>query len=107
MSAMTFTAEQAVLKSVRHYGKVSKGSLIIRNIETGDDGQLRARFVASRQITFLTPEMVTFAKANLAEDCEYVVNVTGYETSTPDKKIKDKWYENKIVSSIEIIENVN
>lgn len=107
MSAMTFTAEQAVLKSVRHYGKVSKGSLIIRNIETGDDGQLRARFVASRQITFLTPEMVTFAQNNLAEDCEYVVNVTGYETSTPDKKIKDKWYENKIVSSIEIVENVN
>tara|TARA_R110000822_G_scaffold50568_1_gene131994 strand:+ start:534 stop:857 length:324 start_codon:yes stop_codon:yes gene_type:complete len=107
MSAMTFTAEQAVLKSVRHYENVSKGSLIIRNLETGDDGQLRARFVASRQITFLTPEMIAFAHANLAPNCEYVVNVTGYETSTPDKKIKDKWYENKIVSSIEIIENTN
>jgi len=107
MSAMTFTANQALLKSVRHYANVSKGSLIIRNLETGDDGQLRARFVASRQVTFITPEMLAFAKANLAPDQEYLVNITGYETSTPDKKIKDKWYENKIVSSIKIVEDLN
>jgi hypothetical protein len=107
MSALTFTASQALLKSVAHYGTVSKGSLIIRNLETGDDGQLRARFVASRQVTFLTPDLVEWAKANLVPNSEYLVNVTGYETSTPDKKIKGKWYENKIVSSIEIVEDLN
>jgi hypothetical protein len=107
MSALTFTATQALLKSVNHYGSVSKGSLIIRNLETGDDGQLRARFVASRQITFLTPDLVQWANTNLAPNSEYLVNVTGYETSTPDKKIKGKWYENKVVSSIEIVEDLN
>lgn len=100
----SFTFNNALLKSVRDYGNVVKGIVQSRQTEYTPDGQIRARFIASRQVTITDPSILAQLRPLLAEHSEFAVNLSGYMTTTVrEDKGQTKWYDNQIVTNLEFI----
>ena len=100
----SFTFNNALLKSVRDYGTVVKGIVQSRQTEYTPDGQIRARFIASRQVTITDPSILAQLRPLLADNAEFAVNLSGYMTTTVrEDKGQTKWYDNQIVTSLEFI----
>lgn len=98
----TFTYNESILKGVRDYQTVIKGTVVDRRNEAQPDGSIKSKFVSSRQVTFTDPILVEFVRQNFNATSEYVVNIVGYETSTFSEK-NQKWYDNKIVTTVELV----
>jgi hypothetical protein len=98
----TFTYSESILKGVRDYDTVIKGTVVDRKDEVLPDGTTKSKFVASRQVTITDPILVAFARQNFNNNDEYKVTITGYETSTYSEK-NQKWYDNKIVTDIALV----
>jgi len=98
----TFTYSESILKGVRDYDTVIKGTVVDRKDEVLPDGTTKSKFVASRQVTITDPILVAFARQNFNNNDEYKVTITGYETSTYSEK-NQKWYDNKIVTDITLV----
>ena len=98
----TFTYTESILKGVRDYQSVIKGTVVDRRDEVLPDGTTKSKFVASRQVTITDPILVAFARQNFNNTDEYRVTITGYETSTFSEK-NQKWYDNKIVTDIALV----
>jgi hypothetical protein len=98
----SFTFNNALLKSVKDYGNVVKGIVQSRQTEYTPDGQMRARFIASRQVTITDPDIIAQIRPLLADNSEFSVNLTGYMTTTVrESKGETKWYDNQIVTTLE------
>jgi hypothetical protein len=98
----TFTYTESILKGVRDYQTVIKGTVVDRKAEVLPDGTTKSKFVAARQVTITDPILVAFARQNFNATSEYLVTITGYETSTYSEKNK-QWYDNKIVTDIALV----
>lgn len=98
----TFTYTESILKGVRDYQTVIKGTVVDRKTEVLPDGTAKSKFVSSRQVTFTDPILVEFVRQNFNATSEYLVNIIGYETSTFSEK-NQKWYDNKIVTTVELV----
>ncbi len=100
----SFTFNNAELKSVKDYGNVVKGIVQSRQTEYTPDGQLRSRFIASRQVTITEPELIAQIRPLLADKDKFVVNLSGYLTTTVrEDKGQTKWYDNQIVTALEFL----
>jgi hypothetical protein len=99
-----FKFNNALLKSVRDYGNVVKGIVQSRQVEYTPDGQMRARFIASRQVTITDPTILAQLRPLLTENVEFAVNLSGYMTTTVrEDKGQTKWYDNQIVTTLEFL----
>lgn len=99
-----FKFNNALLKSVRDYGNVVKGIVQSRQTEYTPDGQMRARFIASRQVTITDPTILAQLRPLLTENAEFFVNLSGYMTTTVrEEKGQTKWYDNQIVTNLEFV----
>jgi len=101
-----FTFNNARLKSLRDYGNVIKGIVQSHQTEYTPNGQLRSRFIASRQVTFTDPDLIAKIRPLIIVDNDefLVVNLSGYLTTTvSEKKGETKWYDNQIVTTLEIL----
>ena len=98
----TFKFNGSIVKSVRDYNNVIKATVVDRRIEMSPNGTPNAKFTASRQITITGPTLLAWVRENLNATDEYAVNLEGYLTSTYSEKNK-KWYDNQIVTSIELV----
>lgn len=100
----SFQFRNAMLKSVKDYGNTIKGIVQSRQTYTTPDGQLKSRFVASRQVTIIEPEVIEVIRPLLATADEFVVNLAGYLTTTVrEKDGKTTWYDNQMVTELEIL----
>lgn len=100
----SFTFNNALLKNVNDYGNVIKGIVQSRQTEYTPDGQIRSRFIASRQVTITEPHIIQQLRPMLVDNSEFVVNLSGYLTTTVrDQDGKPKWYDNQIVTSLEFL----
>ena len=102
MNTFTYSntpTSESILKGVRDYKTIIKGTVVHRSTEVLPDGKTKTKFVASRQVTITDPVLVEFARQNFNTTDSYAVNITGYETSTYSEK-SEKWYDNKIVTEI-------
>lgn len=98
----TFTYTESILKGVRDYQTVIKGTVVDHKDDVQPDGSTKSKFVSARQVTFTDPILVDFVRQNFNATSEFKVNITGYETSTYSEK-NQKWYDNKIVTEIELV----
>jgi hypothetical protein len=99
-----FKFNNALLKSVRDYGNVVKGIVQSRQVEYTPDGQMRAKFIASRQVTITDPTILAQLRPLLASNTEFAVNLSGYMTTTVrEDKGQTKWYDNQIVTTLEFL----
>lgn len=105
MSAVnSFTFSNALLKSVRDYGNVIKGIVQSRQTEFTPNGEMRSRFIASRQVTITDPSIIAQIRPLIADNAEFPVNLSGYLTTTVrEDKGQTKWYDNQIVTSLELL----
>lgn len=100
----SFNFNNALLKSVKDYGTVVKGIVQSRQTEYTPDGQVRARFIASRQVTITDPAIIAQIRPLLADNTEFFVNLSGYMTTTVrEDKGQTKWYDNQIVTTLELL----
>ena len=100
----SFTFNNALLKSVQDYGNVVKGIVQSRQTEYTPDGQLRSRFIASRQVTITDQDIIATLRPLLVDNTESVVNLSGYMTTTVrENKGETKWYDNQIVTNLELL----
>jgi hypothetical protein len=98
----TFTYTESILKGVRDYQSVIKGTVVDRREDVQPDGSTKSKFVSARQVTFTDPVLVEFVRQNFNATSEYKVTINGYETSTFSEK-NQKWYDNKIVTDIALV----
>ena len=98
----TFTYTESILKGVRDYQTVIKGTVVDRREDVQPDGSTKSKFVSARQVTFTDPILVEFVRQNFNATSEYKVTLAGYETSTYSEK-NQKWYDNKIVTDIALV----
>jgi hypothetical protein len=105
MSAVnSFTFSNALLKSIKDYGNVIKGIVQSRQTEYTPDGQMRSRFIASRQVTITDPTIIAQIRPLITDNSEFAVNLSGYLTTTVrEDKGQTKWYDNQIVTSLEFL----
>ena len=100
----SFTFNNALLKSVRDYGNVVKGIVQSRQVEYTPNGEMRSRFIASRQVTITDPAIIEQLRPLLSDNAEFVVNLSGYLTTTVrENKGETKWYDNQIVTNLELL----
>jgi len=100
----SFTFNNALLKSVKDYGNVVKGIVQSRQVEYTPNGEMRSRFIASRQVTITDTSIINQIRPLLADNSEFVVNLSGYLTTTArEDQGKTKWYDNQIVTNLEFI----
>lgn len=101
----SFTFNNARLKSLRDYGNVIKGIVQSRQTEYTPDGQMRSRFIASRQVTITDPDLIAKVRPLIGNNDEFlVVNLSGYLTTTVrEDKGQTKWYDNQIVTELELL----
>lgn len=100
----SFTFNNALLKSVKDYGNVIKGIVQSRQTEYLPDGSVRSRFIASRQVTIQDPSIIAQIKPFLADNDEFIVNLSGYLTTTVRENAgQTKWYDNQIVTNLEFL----
>lgn len=101
----SFSFNNALLKSIKDYGNIVKGIVQSRQTEYTPDGQLRSRFIASRQVTFSDPNIMAQVRSLLGDNDEFAVNLSGYLTTTcKETKGVTKWYDNQIVTNLEVIQ---
>jgi hypothetical protein len=99
-----FKFNNALLKSVRDYGNVVKGIVQSRQTEYTPDGQMRSRFIASRQVTFTDQDIIAQLRPLITDNAEFAVNISGYMTTTVrEDKGQTKWYDNQIVTALEVL----
>ena len=99
-----FKFNNALLKSARDYGNVVKAIVQSRQTEYTPDGQMRAKFIASRQITVTDPTLVAQIRSLISDKTEFFANLTGYMTTTVrEDKGQTKWYDNQIVTELEVL----
>lgn len=105
MSAVnSFTFSNALLKSVKDYGNVVKGIVQSRQTEFTPNGEMRSRFIASRQVTITDPTIIAQIRPLITDSAEFPVNLSGYLTTTVrENKGETKWYDNQIVTSLEFL----
>ena len=104
--ANKFSFNNAILKNVKDRGDFLTGQVQSRQTERTPDGNIRSRFIASRQVTIYDPELVSIIKANIALglESEFPLNCSGYMTKTVSGKGDNaKWYDNQIVTELELI----
>ena len=100
----SFTFNNALLKSVKDYGNVVKGIVQSRQTEYTPDGQIRSRFIASRQVTITDQDIIATLRPLISDNSEFVVNLSGYLTNTVrENKGETKWYDNQIVTNLELL----
>ena len=100
----SFTFNNALLKNIKDYGNVIKGIVQSRQTEYTPDGQIRSRFIASRQVTITEPDIIQQLRPMLVDNSEFVVNLSGYLTTTVrDNDGQPKWYDNQIVTNLELL----
>ena len=98
-----FTFSGSILKSIKDYDTVIKATVVDRRVEQMPDGNLRSKFVASRQVTIFDPELMKLIRENITDtDTELVVHANGYFSSTLSEKTK-KWYDNQVITELEIL----
>ena len=99
-----FKFNNALLKSVQDYGNVVKGIVQSRQTEYTPDGQIRSRFIASRQVTITDQDIIATLRPLLVDNTEFVVNLSGYMTTTVrENKGETKRYDNQIVTNLELL----
>jgi hypothetical protein len=99
-----FKFNNALLKSARDYGNVVKAIVQSRQTEYTPDGQMRSRFIASRQVTITDPAILAQIRPLITDNAEFFVNLTGYMTTTVrEDKGQTKWYDNQIVTELEVL----
>ncbi len=103
-----FTFSGSILKSIKDYDTVIKATVVDRRVEYLPDGNMRSKFVASRQVTIFDPELMKLVRNWLQTDLngltgEAVVNISGYFSSTLSEKTK-KWYDNQVVTDLELVD---
>lgn len=105
MSAVnSFTFSNALLKSIKDYGNVIKGIVQSRQTEFTPNGEMRSRFIASRQVTITDPSIIAQIRPLITDNAEFPVNLSGYLTTTVrEDKGQTKWYDNQIVTSLEVL----
>jgi hypothetical protein len=65
---------------------------------------MRAKFIASRQITVTDPTLVAQIRSLISDKTEFFANLTGYMTTTVrEDKGQTKWYDNQIVTELEVL----
>jgi len=100
----SFTFNNALLKSVKDYGNVVKGIVQSRQTEYTPDGNIRSRFIASRQVTITDQDIIATLRPLISDNSEFVVNLSGYLTTTVrENKGETKWYDNQIVTNLELL----
>mgnify|MGYP003338007439 CR=1 FL=1 len=100
----SFTFNNAKLKSIKDYGNVVKGIVQSRQTEYTPDGQIRERFIASRQVTITDASIIATLRPLITDTAEFAVNLSGYLTTTVrENKGETKWYDNQIVTSLELL----
>jgi hypothetical protein len=99
-----FKFNNALLKSAKDYGNVIKAIVQSRQTEYTPDGQMRSRFIASRQVTITDPAILAQIRPLITDNAEFFVNLTGYMTTTVrEDKGQTKWYDNQIVTELEVL----
>ena len=99
-----FLFKNAQLKSVKDYGNIIKGIVQSRQTYQTPDGQLKSKFVASRQVTIADESLITFLRPLLASQDEFIVDISGYMTTTVrEREGKSTWYDNQMVTELEIL----
>lgn len=106
--ANKFSFNNALLKSITDRGNFITGQIQSRQTERTPDGNIRSRFIASRQVTIYDPALIKLVFASLVASGgnEVPVNCSGYMTTTVRENGKDKkptWYDNQIVTELELI----
>jgi hypothetical protein len=102
--ANKFSFNNALLKSVKDRGDFLTGQVQSRQTERTPDGNIRSRFIASRQVTIYDPSLVALLRKAITETPEVPVNCSGYMTTTVSGKGDNaKWYDNQIVTELEVI----
>jgi len=100
----SFTFSNALLKSIKDYGNVIKGIVQSRQTEFTPNGEMRSRFIASRQVTITDPSIIAQIRPLITDNAEFPVNLSGYLTTTVrEDKGQTKWYDNQIVTSLEVL----
>ena len=99
-----FSFRNALLKSVNDRGNFLTGQVQSRQTERTPDGNIRSRFIASRQVTVYDPALVALLRQAITETPEVPVNCSGYMTTTVrEDKGQTRWYDNQIVTELELI----
>ena len=102
--ANKFSFNNALLKSVNDRGNFLTGQVQSRQTERTPDGNIRSRFIASRQVTIYDPALVALLRQAITETPEVPVNCSGYMTTTVQGKGDNaKWYDNQIVTELEVL----
>lgn len=104
--ANKFSFNNALLKSVNDRGNFLTGQVQSRQTERTPDGNIRSRFIASRQVTIYDPAIVARLKELLVSNDELPVTCSGYMTTTVRENgngAKPTWYDNQIVTELEVL----
>ena len=102
--ANTFSFNNALLRGINDRGNFLTGQVQSRQTERTPDGNIRSRFIASRQVTIYDPALVTLLRQAITETQEVPVNCSGYMTTTVrEDKGQTRWYDNQIVTELELI----
>lgn len=101
-----FEFYNALLKNIKVRGDFLTGQVQSRQTEYTPDGNLRSRFIASRQVTIYIPEIIERVKGYLVDTNELPVNCSGYMTTTVRENGKGQeptWYDNQVVTKLEVL----
>ena len=102
--ANKFSFNNALLRGINDRGNFLTGQVQSRQTERTPDGNIRSKFVASRQVTIYDPTLVALIKETIKENAEFPVNCSGYMTTTVrEEKGQTRWYDNQIVTELELI----
>ncbi len=102
--ANKFSFNNATLKSVNDRGNFLTGQVQSRQSERTPDGNVRDKFIASRLVTIYDPAIVALLRTTITDTPEISVNCSGYMTTTVrEDNGKTKWYDNQIVTELELI----
>lgn len=102
-----FTFTDVVMSNIKQSknGNMITAKVTDRRPVTQPDGTVKSLFTCSRFVTIFDETIIKFVKDNLvnSSETEFVVNVTGYLSSTVSPKDK-QWYDNQIVTELELSE---
>jgi hypothetical protein len=101
-----FEFNNALLKNIKVRGDFVTGQVQSRQTEYTPDGNIRARFIASRQVTIYDPTIIAGLKGLLVNTDELPVDCSGYMTTTVRENgngAKPTWYDNQIVTKLRVL----
>jgi hypothetical protein len=102
--ANKFSFNNALIRGITDRGNFLTGQVQSRQTERTPDGNIRSKFIASRQVTIYDPALVEILRKTITETQEVPVNCSGYMTTTVrEDKGQTKWYDNQIVTELELI----